>query len=85
MPEAKDGRGLPEKELGVIDMPRKECEICGEPVDTVYKCKVCGANFCEECGSVEDKLCLMCLEEEEDEDWEEEEDWEEDEEDEDWG
>ena len=37
-------------------MPKKECEICGELVDKVYKCKVCGTLFCEECGSVEDKL-----------------------------
>ncbi len=65
-------------------MPKKECEICGELVDKVYKCKVCGTLFCEECGSVEDKLCLTCLEEEEEEDWEEEENLEEEREDEDW-
>lgn len=58
------------------------CAICGVESDELYKCKVCGDRFCEECGSVKDKLCLFCLEEEEDydvneeEEYEEEEDWE---------
>jgi len=45
--------------------------------DKLYKCKRCGDRFCEECGDVEQKLCLFCLDEEEedslDEDLKEEE------------
>lgn len=56
-----------------------ECIVCGMESDTLYKCKVCGDRFCEECGDTEEKICLFCLDEEEDEDsWEE--DWEEEEE-----
>jgi len=43
-----------------------ECEICGEKVDKVYRCKRCDALFCAECGSISDKLCIDCSEEEED-------------------
>jgi hypothetical protein len=49
-----------------------ECIVCGMESDTLYKCKVCGDRFCEECGDTDQKLCLFCLDEEEDEDsWEE--------------
>ncbi|MGD2200562.1 MAG: hypothetical protein PVJ38_02880 [Candidatus Bathyarchaeota archaeon] len=54
-----------------------ECEICGEESEKVYRCKSCDVVFCEYCGSDEDKLCLDCLED--DDDWEDNE-----EEDEDW-
>jgi predicted nucleic acid binding AN1-type Zn finger protein len=52
-----------------------ECEICGEESDILYKCKSCGAKFCEDCGSPIEKLCEFCAEEEEfdDEDIEDEE------------
>jgi len=43
-----------------------ECEVCGEQVDKVYKCKNCGTRFCEDDGSVSEKLCIYCMEEEED-------------------
>jgi hypothetical protein len=55
-----------------------ECIVCGMESDTLYKCKVCGDRFCEECGDVDKKLCLFCLDEEEDEDSLEE-DWKEEE------
>jgi hypothetical protein len=42
-----------------------ECEICGEEVEKVYRCKVCGVNFCEFCGSIEKMLCSDCMDEEE--------------------
>ncbi len=49
-----------------------ECIVCGMESDTLYKCKVCGERFCEECGDTDEKICLFCLDEEEDEDsWDE--------------
>ncbi len=49
-----------------------ECIVCGMESDTLYKCKVCGERFCEECGDMDEKICLFCLDEEEDEDsWDE--------------
>jgi hypothetical protein len=52
-----------------------ECELCGEDVDKLYECKMCGTMFCEYCGLVEDRICLNCMvdleyeEEEYDEDY----------------
>jgi len=52
-------------------------------VAKVYRCRECGAMFCEECGDVEARICYDCLgwgeeEEEWEEGWEEEEEeWEE--------
>jgi hypothetical protein len=37
------------------------CEMCGEEEDIVTKCKTCGMQFCEFCGSVDDKQCIECL------------------------
>ena len=37
------------------------CELCGEVEDSVTKCKTCGKNFCEYCGHVDDKLCIECM------------------------
>jgi len=54
-----------------------ECEICGETDVTLYRCKKCGSRFCEYCGSVDDKLCIDCLEEEGYEEEDEEEGYEE--------
>ncbi len=59
------------------------CDICGMEVAKVYRCRECGAMFCEECGDVEARICYDCLgwgeeEEEWEEGWEEEEEeWEE--------
>jgi hypothetical protein len=36
------------------------CEVCGEEEETVTKCKSCGTRFCEYCGLVEDKQCMVC-------------------------
>ena len=37
------------------------CEFCGVEEDVVTNCKICGTKFCEYCGSVEDKQCIECL------------------------
>jgi len=42
-----------------------ECFICGMETEPIYKCKICGERFCDDCGSPSEKLCLYCLEEEE--------------------
>ncbi len=55
-----------------------ECYICGMETEPVYKCKVCGERFCDDCGSPSEKLCLYCLEDEKedyDENYEEDESW----------
>lgn len=36
------------------------CDICGEEVETAYRCKKCGEPFCSECGSVEEGICIIC-------------------------
>lgn len=56
------------------------CAICGEETDIVTKCKQCGEKFCADCGSPEDKLCIYCLDDDEEES-EEDEDWKEEDED----
>jgi hypothetical protein len=69
-------------------MPR--CAICYENVDKVYICKVCGAQFCAECGDPKRGVCELCItevdkeldEEEEIEELEDKEEEEEEEEDE---
>jgi len=43
----------------------------GEEDVKVYECIRCGIFFCEECGSVSEKLCILCTSEEEYEDEEE--------------
>ena len=45
-----------------------ECEVCGEVEDTLYTCEVCSVKFCEYCGDTEEKICLDCLDEDEDDD-----------------
>jgi predicted ATP-dependent serine protease len=47
------------------------CDICGETEDRLYKCKQCGARFCEWCGSIDDSLCSNCFDEEDDDEYEE--------------
>lgn len=49
-----------------------ECEVCFEEVGRVYTCKNCETVFCDECGDPKRKLCIFCLEEEEEGEEEEE-------------
>jgi len=62
----------------------RECVMCGIQSNSLNKCKRCGDYFCDDCGSVEDKLCLFCMDDvSDDENWnvefkEEEEEEEED-------
>ena len=52
------------------------CAICGEEVEITTKCKMCGEKFCPDCGEPDEKLCIYCLDDDEDEDWDDdEEDW----------
>ena len=37
------------------------CEICKKKVKTVYKCKECGAKFCEKCGEKDREMCEDCI------------------------
>jgi len=41
------------------------CGICEEDVDKVYTCKECDTAFCEDCGDIKKRLCMYCVEEEE--------------------
>jgi hypothetical protein len=44
-----------------------ECGVCGMESETLYKCKSCGEPFCSnECGSIAEKLCLFCMDDDED-------------------
>lgn len=52
------------------------CEVCGEEESSVTKCSSCGVMFCEYCGSTEDKLCIQCMDsDDEDDDDEKDDDW----------
>jgi hypothetical protein len=55
------------------------CNLCGENMDMVTKCTQCGARFCIDCGEPDEKLCIYCYDEDDDDDeWDdEEEDWDE--------
>lgn len=53
------------------------CAICGEEVENVTKCKMCGEKFCSDCGEPDEKLCIYCMDD--DDDWDDDEDFEEDE------
>jgi len=44
-------------------MPSRD--ICELEADVLYTCKECGNKFCRDCGSVEQRLCYFCKEEEE--------------------
>jgi hypothetical protein len=37
-----------------------ECGVCGEQVDKLYLCRTCGIKFCENDGSLEEKICINC-------------------------
>jgi len=42
------------------------CANCGEQVEVVTKCKMCGEKFCSDCGEPDEKLCIYCLDEDDD-------------------
>jgi hypothetical protein len=46
-----------------IDTEVKVCEICGEEGDDIIPCRMCGINFCGECGYPEKNLCFDCADE----------------------
>ena len=39
------------------------CGICGEETSSTTKCVVCGDRFCMDCGDVDEKNCIYCLNE----------------------
>ncbi len=43
------------------------CAIRGEEAELVTKCKMCGEKFCADCGEPDEKLCIYCLDDEDDE------------------
>lgn len=45
-----------------------DCDMCGEKVEEVTKCKMCGEKFCADCGEADQKLCIYCADEDEEED-----------------
>ena len=53
------------------------CANCGEQVEVVTKCKMCGEKFCSDCGEPDEKLCIYCLDEDDelDDNWDKEEDY----------
>lgn len=53
------------------DVKMPICAICGEEVDHVTKCKMCGEKFCVDCGEPDEKLCIYCLDDDEEFDKEE--------------
>jgi len=40
-----------------------KCEICGDKVEEVSKCKECSTKFCNDCGEPIEELCEYCYEE----------------------
>jgi hypothetical protein len=36
------------------------CAICGENMEHVTRCKMCGEKFCQDCGNTAAKLCIYC-------------------------
>lgn len=46
----------------MLFVPGESCEICGSDRVRLEKCRMCGASVCSRCMSVEEKLCLVCLE-----------------------
>ena len=60
-----------------VNMPI--CAICGEEAEHVTKCKMCGEKFCADCGEPDEKLCIYCLDDEDDE-FDDDDDWDDDDE-----
>jgi len=36
------------------------CTICGEEVETTFSCKMCGADYCANCGDPDENVCTYC-------------------------
>ena len=53
------------------------CAMCGENVEHTTKCTMCGEKFCSDCGKTEDKLCIYC-QDDDDDDLEDDDDLDED-------
>jgi len=45
--------------------PLSMCEECGEKHEESFTCKVCGDVSCPDCGMESERLCSVCLSEEE--------------------
>jgi len=45
-----------------------ECEVCKNTVDMISTCRGCDILFCDNCGSVRERLCIDCLEYDDQED-----------------
>jgi|GEM_PF-982250 len=43
-----------------LEIKVKVCEICGEETERLTACRMCGVNFCDECGYPEKNLCFDC-------------------------
>jgi len=39
-----------------------KCDICKKNVKKLFKCKYCGAMFCENCGDYKNNICKDCKE-----------------------
>ena len=40
-----------------------KCDICYSVEDEIYQCKICGQNFCTDCGNPSTLVCMECEEE----------------------
>jgi len=49
------------------------CTICGEEVETTFRCKMCGGKYCAACGDPDENVCTYCNEDGEEESFED--DW----------
>jgi len=45
--------------------PLKQCEICYSVEEEPYQCKICGTQFCADCGNPQTLVCSRCEEKEE--------------------
>ncbi|MBD3312456.1 hypothetical protein GF352_03325 [archaeon] len=43
-----------------IDAEVKICEVCKDEGTDIVACRMCGVNFCGECGYTEKHLCYEC-------------------------
>jgi len=48
------------------------CTICGEEVEHTFNCKMCGADYCANCGDPDENVCTYCAGDGEEENFEDE-------------